>query len=140
MRLLTPGLHFAQESLHLKVRHDLTSFDLIQTHLDVLAQALEFNPIQLVLITERIKRLGDKFIRAGKITRGDGRLDEISQFHGHIDSKLSHRSIIPVPILMVKILTKPKSDCLRTGDTFSGAPGTKNMNTKEIGDAVIAAL
>ena len=31
-------------------------------------------------------------------------------------------------------------DGLRTGDIFSGAPGTKKVNTKEIGDAIIAAL
>ena len=31
-------------------------------------------------------------------------------------------------------------DGLRTGDIFSGAPGTRKVNTKEIGDAVIAAL
>ena len=41
---------------------------------------------------------------------------------------------------MVKILTKPKSDDLRTGDIFSNAPGTKKVNTKEDRDAVIAAL
>jgi 3-isopropylmalate dehydrogenase len=29
---------------------------------------------------------------------------------------------------------------LRTGDIFSGAPGTKKVNTKEIGEAIIAAL
>jgi len=29
---------------------------------------------------------------------------------------------------------------LRTGDIFSGAPGTRKVNTKEIGDAIIAAL
>jgi 3-isopropylmalate dehydrogenase len=29
---------------------------------------------------------------------------------------------------------------LRTGDIFSGAPGTKKVNTQEIGDAIIAAL
>lgn len=32
---------------------------------------------------------------------------------------------------MVKILTKPKSAYLSTGDIFSGAPGTKKVNTKE---------
>jgi 3-isopropylmalate dehydrogenase len=29
---------------------------------------------------------------------------------------------------------------LRTGDIFSNAPGTRKVNTKEIGDAIIAAL
>jgi hypothetical protein len=29
---------------------------------------------------------------------------------------------------------------LRTGDIFSGAPGTRKVNTKEIGNAIIAAL
>jgi 3-isopropylmalate dehydrogenase len=29
---------------------------------------------------------------------------------------------------------------LRTGDIFSGAPGTRKVNTKEMGDAIIAAL
>jgi 3-isopropylmalate dehydrogenase len=29
---------------------------------------------------------------------------------------------------------------LRTGDIFSGAAGTKKVNTKEIGEAIIAAL
>ena len=31
-------------------------------------------------------------------------------------------------------------DGLRTGDIFSNAPGTRKVNTKEIGEAVIAAL
>jgi 3-isopropylmalate dehydrogenase len=31
-------------------------------------------------------------------------------------------------------------DGLRTGDIFSNAPGTRKVNTKEIGDAIIAAL
>lgn len=31
-------------------------------------------------------------------------------------------------------------DGLRTGDIFSGAPGTKKVNTKDTGDAIIAAL
>jgi 3-isopropylmalate dehydrogenase len=29
---------------------------------------------------------------------------------------------------------------LRTGDIFSGAPGTRKVNTREMGDAIIAAL
>jgi 3-isopropylmalate dehydrogenase len=29
---------------------------------------------------------------------------------------------------------------LRTGDIFTGAPGTKLVNTREIGDAIVAAL
>jgi 3-isopropylmalate dehydrogenase len=35
---------------------------------------------------------------------------------------------------------KSSIDGLRTGDIFSGAPGTKKVNTKEIGEAIIAAL
>jgi len=31
-------------------------------------------------------------------------------------------------------------DGLRTGDIYSGAPGTRKVNTQEIGDAIIAAL
>lgn len=31
-------------------------------------------------------------------------------------------------------------DGLRTGDIFSGAYGTRKVNTKEIGEAIIAAL
>jgi 3-isopropylmalate dehydrogenase len=31
-------------------------------------------------------------------------------------------------------------DGLRTGDIFSGAPGTKKVNTKEMGDAIVAGI
>ena len=76
--------------IHIKVCHDLASLDLIYAQLDVLAQAFEFDAIKLVLIAKRIEGLGDKFIGAGKITRSDRRLNEIAEFHWHVDGKLSH--------------------------------------------------
>ncbi|MFZ2281152.1 MAG: hypothetical protein WAW39_25355 [Prosthecobacter sp.] len=76
--------------IDIKVSHDLASFDLIYANLDVLAEALEFDAIKLVLIAKRIESLGNKFIWPGKITRSDGRLDEIAEFHRHVDGKLGH--------------------------------------------------
>ncbi len=39
-----------------------------------------------------------------------------------------------------KAVNKAIEDGLRTGDLFTGAPGTRRVNTREMGDAIVAAL
>lgn len=97
------GTPFSEKLLHIEFGHIFTAIELVDADLDVAAEALELHAIQFDAVAVGIQRLGDEFIRTGVVTRGNGRVDELIEFDGELDSELAHVTRVGVGTSLVKM-------------------------------------